>query len=333
MKLLFIGGTQFVGLHMVQAALERGHEVTLFNRGKTNAHLFPQVEKITGDRDGGLAPLKGRRWDAVIDVNGYVPRLVRDSANVLKDAVQEYIFVSTGSVYDFMKMQANSDESSPLAEVVDPNTEEWNGPAYGYLKVLCEQAVEEIYPGRSLILRLGVVAGPHDPTDRVTYWVARVARGGEVLVPTRPDRRLQFIDARDLASFTLTAAERKLTGIYNTLGRPVTWKDFLAACKSASGSDATFTYVDNDAFIGENIDRAAKEFGALPMVIPSALAHLTSMGSARAVREGLTYRPVLETVRDTLAWEQSRPVDEARVAGLDPQVEKEVLAKWKARAK
>ncbi len=331
MEILFLGGTQFVGLHMVEAALAKGHSVSLFNRGKTNAGLFPQAEKIIGDRDGGLEPLKGRSWDVVVDVNGYVPRLVRDSAQFLKGAVGQYIFVSTGSVYDFPKLEAYSDESAPLQVLEDTTTEEWNSAAYGGLKVLCENVVQEINPENHLILRLGVVAGPYDPTDRVTYWVTRVARGGEMLVPGAPDRRMQFIDARDLAAFTMLGIEKSLHGIFNTIGNSVTWGHFLDACRDACHSDVSFTWIDDMAFLAENVDLQSREFGAIPMAIPPEFAHIMTIKSDKALAEGMVFRSSLNTARDVLAWDKTRLADEQRVAGLTIEQENLLLEKWHAR--
>ncbi len=333
MKILFLGGTQFVGLHMVEAALAKGYSVTLFNRGKTNANLFPQAERIIGDRDGGLEPLRGHTWDVVVDVNGYVPRLVRDSAQFLKGSTGQYIFVSTGSVYNFPMLKAYSDESAPLLTLDDPTTEEWNGPAYGGLKVLCENVVQELYPSNSMILRLGVVAGPHDPTDRVTYWVARVARGGEMLVAGAPDQRIQFIDARDLAAFTMLGMEKSLTGIYNTIGNSVTWGHFLDSCKDACHSDASYTWVNDMAFLAENVDLQSREFGAIPMAIPPEFAHIRTIKSEKALAEGMVFRSCLNTARDVLAWDKIRPADEPRVAGLTIEQETLLLEKWHARNK
>jgi 2'-hydroxyisoflavone reductase len=331
MRILFLGGTQFVGRHMVAAALARGHTVTLFNRGQTNPELFPKAEKLRGDRDGGLDALKGRAWDTVIDVNGYVPRLVRDSAELLRDTVEHYIFVSTGSVYDFSQLKGHDDESAPLETLEDETTEEYAGPAYGGLKVLCERVVEDVFAGRGLSLRLGVVAGPHDPTDRVTYWVTRVARGGQVLAPGAPDRPIQFIDARDLADFTMIAAEKRLAGIYNTIGRSVTWQEWLDACQTASSSDATYTWIDDEDFVRDNIDVRARPYGVIPMAVPANLAHLFTMRSVRAEAAGLTYRPLVETARDILAWDRTRPADEERQAGLTSEQEQTLLQKWHAR--
>ncbi|MBI9043594.1 MAG: NAD-dependent epimerase/dehydratase family protein [Anaerolineaceae bacterium] len=335
MKILFFGGTQFVGRHMVAAALAIGHEVTLFNRGKTNADLFPETEKIIGDRDqeNGLDGLKNRKWDVVIDVNCYIPRWIKASANFLKDAVNQYIFVSTGSVYDFQKLGRNTNESGSLLVLEDESTEEWNGPAYGGLKVLCENAAENILPGKVLILRLGVVAGPFDPTDRVTYYVQRVAQGGEVLIPARPDWHVQFIDARDLANYTMLAIEKNLTGIYNTIGNSITWQHFLDQCIAASGSDAKFIFLDDSKFISENVDMAAKPFGTIPLAIPAELAHLRTFNNDKALGEGLLFRSALNTARDVLKWEKTRSDQEERQAGFSLEEEKELLLKWAKREK
>ena len=331
MKILFLGGTQFVGRHMVEAALAKGYEVTLFNRGRTNAHLFPEAEKIKGDRDGGLEPLAGKTWDAVVDVNGYVPRLVRDSANFLKGSVGQYIFVSTGSVYDFTKLPPKADESAELMVLEDETTEEWNGPAYGGLKVLCERAVEEIYPDNFVNLRLGVVSGPYDPTDRVTYYVTRTALGGEMLVPGGPDYSFQTIDARDLANFTMLCIEKKLCGTYNTIGQVVRWDEFLADCQKAAGVEVTNTWVDDVQFAMEHIDMGARPYGVIPMAMPPEMKHLFSMNCSKAEKVGLTFRSYYETAKAVLAWDKTRPEDEERVAGLTLEQEKDLLEKWRAR--
>ena len=330
MQILFLGGTQFVGRHMVAAALKKGYEVTLFNRGKTNSDLFPEAKKIKGDRDGGLEPLKGQTWDVVVDVNGYVPRLVRDSASFLKGSVGQYIFVSTGSVYDFQKMSEYADENAPLQVLEDETTEEWNGPAYGGLKVLCEKVVEEIYPQDSLILRLGVVAGPYDPTDRVTYWVNRTSKGGEVLVPGGPQRHIQFVDARDLADFTILGMEKKLSGIYNTTGRSHTWEEFLTACQQAAGSQLKPVWLPDFEFLIKNLDMGSKEYGALPMALPLEMDHVFMRVCTKALNDGMVFRPFEDTARDVLQWDKGRPAEEERVAGISLQEEKDLIDKWKA---
>ena len=329
MKLLFLGGTQFVGRHMVAAALAAGHEVTLFNRGTTNSDLFPEAEKLRGDRDDDLSALAGRTWDAVIDVNAYIPRWVTATAELLKDAVKTYVFVSTISVYQYDKLGPAADESAPLQSLDDPTVEEVTGQTYGGLKVLCEQAAESAMPGRVLTLRLGIVAGPEDPSDRVTYYVQRLAHGGAVLVPAQPDSPLQFIDARDLAAFLLTALDRGLTGIYNTTGHSVTWQQFLEACAAAADTRATFTYIDSLEFYQQYVDRETmRPYGAVPMSVPTAVADVYRVRCDRAYRDGLQIRPLVETARDILAWDRSRDPGEPRQAGMTLEAEADLLDRW-----
>ena len=329
MKLLFLGGTQFVGRHMVAAALSAGHEVTLFNRGTTNSDLFPEVEKLRGDRDTDLSALAGRTWDAVIDVNAYIPRWVTETATLLRDAVKTYVFVSTVSVYQYDQLGPGADESAPVQRLADPTVEQVTGQTYGGLKVLCEEAAESIMPGRVLTLRLGIVAGPYDPTDRVTYYVQRLAHGGNVLVPALPEMPVQFIDARDLAAFLLTALDRGLTGIYNTTGHSVSWKQFLDACAAAAGTKATYTYVDSLTFFQEYVDRETmRPYGAVPMSVPPAVADVYRVSSARALGAGLVIRPLVDTARDVLAWERSRDPAEPRQAGMSREQEADLLARW-----
>ncbi len=213
MKLLVLGGTVFLGRHLVEAATARGHSVTLFNRGQHNPELYPEVEKLRGDRDSDLSALQGRRWDAVIDTCGYLPRAVRASAELLADAVDHYTFISSISVYADFHTPA-MDESAPVGTLADETVEEVTGETYGPLKALCEQAAERALPGRVLNIRPGLIVGPHDPTDRFTYWPVRVARGGEVLAPGRPHVPVQVIDGRDLAEWTVRMVEaRQVRGL------------------------------------------------------------------------------------------------------------------------
>jgi nucleoside-diphosphate-sugar epimerase len=206
MRLLILGGTAFLGRALVDDALGRGHELTLFNRGKTNPELYPEVERLQGDRDGDLTVLQGKTWDAVIDTSGYVPRVVGQSAELLADAVGHYTFISSISAYaDFS--QPGADENAAVGKLEDESVEEIDGDTYGPLKVLCEEVVEKRLPGRTLIIRPGLIIGPHDPTDRFTYWPCRVERGGEVLAPGKPEKSVQFIDARDLAAWNLDMVE------------------------------------------------------------------------------------------------------------------------------
>jgi 2'-hydroxyisoflavone reductase len=220
MKLLILGGTVFLGRHLTEAALAAGHDVTLFNRGQHNANLYPDLEKLRGDRDGGLDVLKGRTWDAVVDTCGYIPRLVRDSASLLSDAVDHYTFISTLSVYDDFRVRGLREEAA-VGTLDDETVEAVTGGSkgtYGPLKALCEQAAEAAMPGRVLCARPGLMVGPYDPTDRFTYWPVRVARGGQVLVPPTPQAPVQFIDARDLATWVMRMAEHNKTGVYNATG-------------------------------------------------------------------------------------------------------------------
>ena len=340
MKLLILGGTLFVGRHLVEAALARGHEVTLFNRGQRNPELFPEVEKLRGDRDGNLDALRGRSWDAVVDTSGYVPRLVRDSAELLADAVRLYVFVSTVSVYaDFSRP---SDEDSPLATTADETAEEVNGETYGPLKALCERAAEEAMPGRVLVVRPGLIVGPHDPTVRFSYWTARVARGGEVLAPGNPETPIQFIDARDLAGWALRMIEGGRAGVYNAAGPDyvLTMGRFLEECRAASGSDARLTWV-GEQFL---LERGVAPWGELPLWIPeSSESHryFIRTNIDRALDAGLTFRPLAETIRDTLAWQRERegkPMpDKPGVpqpdVSLKPERERELLAEWHRRSR
>ena len=347
MKILVIGGTRFVGRHFVKAALARGHELTLFNRGRqtpplegveTNVETGVEtgVETIRGDRYLDLEKLEGRRWDAVLDMPGLLPRAVRASAEALRDAVDVYVFVSTVSVYadasvpgidESSRTKTLTQEELDKANAIDPveATAASYGDMYGGLKTLCEQAAEEVMPQRVLILRPGLIVGPYDYTDRFTYWVARVARGGEVLAPGRPQRHVQFIDGRDLAEWTLHMIEQKQTGVYNCTGVPgaVTMGQLLDECKAASGSDASFTWADEDFLAREQV----AAWSELPVWLPESEPSLKGfmyVNSDRAFASGLTLRPLAETVRDTLAWQKTRAGEELK-AGLDPEKERRLL--------
>jgi 2'-hydroxyisoflavone reductase len=327
MKLLILGGTVFLGRHLVEAAMRGGHEITLFNRGQHNPELFPEVEKINGDRDGGLEPLAGRHWDALIDTCGYVPRVVRSSAEFLAVNIDHYTFISTISVYaDPLKPDA--DESAPLGKLKKKKTEEITGETYGPLKALCEKAVEQTYPGRSLIIRPGLIVGPHDPSDRFTYWPSRVARGGEVLAPSSPDRQTQIIDVRDLAGWTIEMVEKKATGTYNATGpaTPLALGRLLETCKEVSSSDASFTWV-SDEFLTEN---KVTPYTELPLWLPEAEAAWEMVNIQKALGAGLKFRPLEETVRDTLAWDRSRPAGTPRRNGLAMEREEVLLKGWHA---
>ena len=325
LRILVLGGTGFIGPHMVRRAVERGHAVTLFNRGRSNAELFPQLETLTGDRDGQLDALRGRRWDAVIDNSGYVPRHVRDSARLLAPNVGRYLFISTGSVYAYD--QDRYDEDSPLQVLPDPGSEDVE-KHYGALKVLCEEAVRAEYGARGTILRLHVVAGPGDTTHRFTYWPVRLARGGEVIAPGTPTAPAQHIDVRDLADFTVRCLEEGHAGTYNVAGpaaEPVAMAQYLEAIRAGVGSQATLTWVD--------LPFLAERKLALPMAIPTTgpARGLARISAARAVAKGLTFRPIGQTAADTLAWFNAAPESATRGLVVDLAREAQVLREWKAR--
>ncbi len=328
MKILIIGGTQFVGRHLADAALQRGHELTLLNRGRTGAELFPEAEHLTGDRDGdGLHVLKGRAWDAVIDTCGYVPRVVKQSAALLAGSASRYVFISSISVYsDFSRV--GLDENGPLGTLTDPGVEEVTGETYGPLKARCEQAVEDALPGRALQIRPGFIVGPYDPTDRFTYWPRRVAAGGDMLAPGTPSQPVQIIDARDLADWTLAMMEQSATGIYNATGPDymLTLGEILETCRTVSRSDARFEWVP-DTFLQEN-DAASTSL--LPFYIPASsdMPGMMTASIAKAVAAGLTFRPLADTVQDALAWDKTRPADVPLKVGLSLERERELLEKY-----
>ncbi len=304
MKILIIGGTNFLGRHLTEAALAAGHEVTLFNRGKTNPDLFKgKAELLTGDRRASLAPLANRRWDVAVDVCGYIPREVRMATEALADSVEHYTFVSTISVYSDTTIY-NMDESGPLATLDDETIEEVTGETYGGLKVLCEQAAEAGMPGRVLTARSGLIVGPHDPTDRFTYWPVRIQLGGDTLAPGKPEMRVQFIDARDQAAWLLRMAEARKTGIYNVTGPdyPLTMGKVLETCIAVSGSDANLIWANDDFLIEHEIG----PFSEMPLWIPETYNGLQAINVQKALDDGLTFRPLADTVRDTLRWNASR---------------------------
>lgn len=345
MKLLILGGTRFVGRHLVATALARGHEVTLFNRGQHSREESADAETIHGDRNSDLSKLQGRRWDAVIDTCGYLPNAVKAAASILADSVDVYAFISSQSAYADVSV-CGIDETAPLrtltAEQLDKaNAIDASGPSsavnygdlYGGLKALCEQAAEDAMPNRVLVIRPGLIVGPYDYTDRFTYWPVRVSRGGEVLAPGRPDRYLQFIDARDLAGWTVSMTERKATGVYNATGLPnkLTMGELLQECKTVSNSNASLIWVDEEFLLRENV----KAWGEMPLWLPEdAAPDLTGfmfIRIARALAAGLSFRPLRDTVSDTLSWFEAEQLDGKLKAGIDPHKEESLLEKWRTR--
>jgi 2'-hydroxyisoflavone reductase len=329
MRILIIGGTRFLGRHLVDAALARRHEVTLFNRGKTNPGLFPQLETILGDREKDVNRLQGHIWDAVIDVAGYFPRIVRLSAEVLEPIVSRYVFISSVSVYaDFRKI--GIDESYPVGKIEGEAVEEITGETYGPLKALCEKVVQETFGGeRALIIRPGLIVGPHDPTDRFTYWPVRVARGGDVLAPQKPEALTQIIDVRDLSDFIIKLIEDNASGVYNATGPDyeLTLGNLLQVSKQISGSDANFRWASVD-FLNQN---KVEAWSDMPAWIPDTEEDtgFARVDISKAIQAGLRFRPLEETLRDTLEWAKTRPADHEWKAGLTAEREAEVLAALK----
>jgi 2'-hydroxyisoflavone reductase len=339
MKLLVLGGTRFLGRHFVDGALARGHTLTLFNRGRTNAQAFPDVETIIGDREADLSALEGRTWDAVFDTSAYAASTAHKSARALRGRVGLYAFVSTISAYADSKV-ANFDETYPLATMSEAdaaaiNTNEDVGKAqqfYGAQKVLCEREVVDVFGERALLIRTGLLVGPHDSTDRFTYWVRRVAEGGEMLIPNTPDQVWQLIDARDLCTWTLSMIERELGGVFNVTGEQIAMGNILDACKRESVSSAMFVPVSENFLVDEQV--AGWEH--LPLWLPSNqpdYAGFWACNIDKAKRAGLTLRPISDTIRDTLAWDATRDHTSDLKMGLKREREQELIAKWKSQRK
>ena len=333
MRILMLGGTGFLGPHTVRYALDRGHEVTLFNRGRTNSELFPELETIIGNRDPeideGLAGLKGRTWDAVIDTSGYVPRIVGASASMLADQVDQYLFVSTICQYDsWLTGPAMRTETVARATLEDPTTEDV-GTHYCALKGYSEAAAEEAMPGRVTQIRPGLIVGPRDRTDRFTYWPVRAARGGEILAPGKPSDQTQYVDARDLGAFMVHCVEQGLTESYNTVCAPMPFGDLLNACVKVANPDANLTWVPAD-FLATHDVQAWRDL-ALWADSESEISGSLTWSSEKALKAGLRVRPLEDTVRDTLEWFQTLPEERQSQLrfGLSAEKEREVLAAWK----
>jgi 2'-hydroxyisoflavone reductase len=322
MDLLVLGGTRFLGRHLVAEALGRGHRVTLFNRGESNPGLFPGVEELRGERGGDLSPLRGRRWDAAIDTCGYLPRDVRRSAELLADSAGHYTFVSSISVYrDFARTGINED--APVLEPPEPEELDWEH--YGGLKVGCERAAEAAMPGRTLVVRPGMIVGPHDYTNRFPYWRRRAADGQEVLAPGDPEQQVQLIDARDLAAWMLGMAEEGGTGVYNATGpwHRLTMRGMLEEIRAATGSDARFVWASEEFLL----DAGVKPWEEMPFWVPKKMAGIHSADVGRAVGAGLAFRPLGETVRDVPGPDEGRPEVEIG-AGIPRGREEELLRAW-----
>lgn len=321
-RLLVLGGTLFLGRHLVEAALARHHTVTLFNRGQTNPGLFPEVERLRGDRDGDLSALEGRRWDAAIDTSGYVPRVVRASAELLAGAVEHYTFVSSLSV-NMPSPRIGLTEDDPVHELEDEGSEDVDAH-YGPLKALCERAVEEAHPGRALHLRSGLIVGPYDPTRRFTYWVERVARGGDLVAPAPPDRHVQLIDVRDLADWAIRMAEAREAGTFNATGPVRTFSEMLDACRAAAGNDARPVWAAEEVLLANGAELPLW----LPLEAHPEWAGFFAVSTAKAEERGLEARPLVESAQAILAaGDAATEKFGPRVppAELDPELEARIL--------
>ncbi len=327
MRVLIIGGTIFLGRALVDAAQARGHRVTLFNRGLSNPEAYPDIETIRGDRETDLDRLGDRRWDAVIDTCGYRPRQLMLSTEALRQAVDQYLFISTLSVYP-LAGASNRDETAPVLTLEAEANDEVTAESYGPLKVGCEQTVLAAFPGSALIIRAGLIVGPYDPTNRFTYWVTRAARGGDAIAPPG-QQPLQFIDARDLAAFVLDGVESQLAGIYNVTGpaERMTFGEFLRSAKEALASDVRFHHA-SDAYLR---GRGVEEFMGLPLWLNQEAAEsFMTFSIDRALAAGLRFRPLEQTIRDTHDWARATPADTPRPADLSPELEATLLEAWRS---
>ncbi len=339
MKLLILGGTRFLGRHIADQALQRGHAVTLFHRGRSGPDLFPQAEHRIADRDGDLAALAHGEWDAAIDTSAYFARQVRNMAAALGHRVGHYQLVSSISAYaDFKTPQ--QDENAALQTLADPTVEVVTGDTYGGLKVLCEQAAQAGFAGRCLVNRPGLIVGPHDPTGRFTWWVSRMQRGGTVLAPGDPATPVQFIDGRDAAAWMLLQAERATTGVFNLTGpaQPLSMGGLLEAARAALNPSAQLQWVGEQYLL----DQGVAPWSDLPVWLPMAESGLHTIHIGRALATGLVCRPLEQTLRDTAAWAAELPSPTpksgpksgpARASvGLTAAREAALLAGWLAQA-
>ncbi|AST91510.1 NAD-dependent dehydratase [Sutcliffiella cohnii] len=339
MKVLVIGGTRFLGRFIVEEALKQGHEVTLFNRGN-NQELFPQLETIIGDRTEDLSLLDTGKWDAAIDTCGFTPRAVDEMTKMLADKIDHYTYISSISVYKDWAVN-NIDESYDVQTLSDDQvneigygTSEQINEHYGALKARCEQTAEQNLPNKTFSIRAGLLVGPHDYTDRFTYWVERIQKGGKVFVPGRKDRPLQWIDARDLASWIVKKVDEKVTGVYNVTGpaEMLTMENFLKACIEVTNSSSQLIWADEQFVTQKEI----APWSQLPLWIPETTPlpgqkepwiGTFTININKALHLGLTFRPIEETVHDTLQWDLTRG-SRKKTAGLTLQLEKELLEEY-----
>ncbi len=320
MRLLVLGGTKFLGRATVDAALARGHEVVLFNRGQTNPDLYPSLEKIKGDRTEDLGALDGGEWDAVLDMATFLPRVVRLSIGALRGRVGRYVYVSSVSAYAAHRTPEDQVEGARVEELDDPDAEDLEH--YGALKAVCESIVQDAFGDRALIVRPGLIVGPHDATDRFTYWPRRIETGGQVLAPGDPADPVQFVDVRDLGDWIVRATEKGLSGIYNATGEVMTFQTLLDECLRVTGSTARLTWVPSDYLLGQGVE----EWMGVPLwIVSPGWEAANRVPVSKAVAAGLRFRPLAETIADTLAWNAQREWPRAEGVGLTPEREQELL--------
>jgi 2'-hydroxyisoflavone reductase len=323
MKILIIGGTLFLGKHITKRALEKGYEVTLFNRGMRNPDIFQDAERIKGDRDKDIDLLRNRKWDAVIDTCGYIPRIVEKSAEILSCNAGKYVFISTISVYkDFSKTGIT--EGSELSKLENESDETLNNETYGPLKTHCEERVKKYFPENHLIIRPGLIVGADDYTDRFTYWPVRIRRGGNTVIPESTEYPIQFIDVRDLADFTITMTEQKAAGTFNAAGprEEYTFQNLLDACVPHAKQQVEFIRLP-EGILEEKLNAAGQY---LPMSeAKGEWAGIEQINCSKAISAGLTFRDVSVTVKDTIDWFSSMPAGYVMKAGLTEEAEKKII--------
>ena len=332
MRLLIIGGSVFLGRALVAEARVRGHEITLFNRGVTGPVADPGVTLLKGDRNGDLSALYGRSWDAVIDTCGYFPRQVRSLLAAVAGRIGHYTFVSTVSAYADLGRPGLT-ESGELGKLADESTQTVTAQTYGPLKALCEAAAELAMPGKNLIVRPGIIAGPDDPSDRFSYWVGRLAAGGEVMAGGKPGAPVQLIDVRDLAAWIIGMAEAKQTGIFNAVGpaEPLTMEQLFTHCTEELNPAVRLVWVEDGFLVAQGMT----EWMKLPLYIPDAetrFAGMFSVNGTKARTQGLKLRPLAQTATDTWRWIQTRPAGAAMKTGLSREQEVKLISAWKTRS-
>jgi 2'-hydroxyisoflavone reductase len=339
MKILVLGGTHFLGRHVVDAALARDHVVTVFNRGNSLRGLPPEVHVVTGDRYGGLAGLRGRRWDAVVDTSGYTAAAVEASCSLLGDVVDSYVFVSSLSVYRSFATPKMT-ERAPVSSLEDP-TAPLTNETYGAHKVRCEREVERVFDGRAVVARAGLLVGPRDNIGRLTWWAQRIASGGDVLAPGAPNRPVQLVDARDAAEWIVRAIEVRQRGTFNLTGpvQPIRIDALFETCRRVAASNARFVWVGDEDLLAAGV----APWTELPLWLPDLeeYRYFFDVDISRALASGLHFRPLAETVADALTWAESREHHEEQrrdfgvtvePPGISREREAKILADLASRA-